>query len=208
MRDLTIVALFSRGDYKAPTNHDLIQFFRSNIVAEPYTTLGWNVCDQLISSVDQMRAAAATHLLLIESDMRVPTDALKRLKRHNKPIIAANYWQRHQRSMAAGRGGTPITSEGRTGIEEVEYAGCGLMLIKAGVFDALPEPWFSQPWNQTHRAHATPDAYFCTLARACQQSVWIDHDLSQDVWHIGDVEFGVNQTRYLTSQLTLVEIPT
>ena len=75
------------------------------------------------------------------------------------------------------------------GLEQVDSVGCGVMLVRLSVFDALPQPWFSTPYNG--REHIGEDLYFCQQARAVGFDVWIDHDLSQRVRHTGTVELGV-----------------
>ena len=34
------------------------------------------------------------------------------------------------------------------------------------------------------------DVYFCTMARVHGFEVWVDHDLSKEVTHIGQFEYG------------------
>jgi hypothetical protein len=65
----------------------------------------------------------------------------------------------------------------------------GAMLIKASVFERLPKPWFQICYLPTAGMYLGEDIYFCKLAQAHQIKVWVDHDLSKEVRHIGVVEF-------------------
>ena len=49
--------------------------------------------DQLILAAHQALSLGATHLGIVEHDMRFPSDAFTRLMAHQKPVIVANYWQ-------------------------------------------------------------------------------------------------------------------
>jgi len=59
------------------------------------------------------------------------------------------------------------------------------MLIKTSVFESLPQPWFMEdPIKEIGE-----DVHFCNLAREHGFQVFIDHDLSKDVMHIGEFEY-------------------
>jgi hypothetical protein len=63
------------------------------------------------------------------------------------------------------------------------------MLIKREVFEGMSEPWFDMPW-QTTRGYMGEDVFFCKKAQELGYKVYIDHDVSHEIGHIGTFEFG------------------
>jgi hypothetical protein len=81
-----------------------------------------------------------------------------------------------------------------TGLQEVGSVGMGVMLIKAGVFKALSEPWYETPWRSDKRGYIGEDVFFCKKAREAGFKIWIDHDVSKEIGHIGTFEFKHDHT--------------
>jgi hypothetical protein len=81
-----------------------------------------------------------------------------------------------------------------TGLQEVGSVGMGVMLIKANVFAALSEPWFETPWRHDKRGYIGEDVFFCKKAREAGFKIWIDHDVSKEIGHIGMFEFKHDHT--------------
>jgi hypothetical protein len=127
----------------------------------------------------------ATHVLWLDADMTFPPDVALRLLAHDRDIVAANYVTRAAPNRpTAYRDGRPVASHDATGLEEVDHVGMGVFLMRASVAADLPRPrfWYSTPTE-------TEDVYFCRLLRAAGHRIWIDHDLSQQVGHIGQHTF-------------------
>lgn len=123
----------------------------------------------------------ATHILWLDADMTFPPDAALRLLAHDKEVVAANYVTRVPPSRpTAVRDGKFISSSGQSGLEEVDHVGMGVFLLNTSVVRDLPSPrfWYDSPTE-------TEDVYFCRLLRNAGQTIYIDHDLSQEVGHIG-----------------------
>jgi hypothetical protein len=81
-----------------------------------------------------------------------------------------------------------------TGIEEVGSIGMGVMLIKRNVFEKLTEPWFETPWRTDARGYIGEDIFFCRKAQDAGYKIWIDHDVSKEIGHIGTFEFKHDHT--------------
>ena len=81
-----------------------------------------------------------------------------------------------------------------TGLQEVGSVGMGVMLIKANVFAKLAEPWFETPWRHDKRGYIGEDVFFCKKAREAGFKIWIDHDVSKEIGHIGMFEFKHDHT--------------
>jgi len=151
-------------------------------------------------SLDAMREGC-THILFIDSDMRFPQDMIGRLLKHDLDIVATNCARRRmptgptaQLYKENGERELVWTMPESTGLQEVGSVGMGVMLIKANVFEALAEPWFETPWRVDKRGYIGEDVYFCQKAAAAGFKIWIDHDVSKEIGHIGTFEFKHDHT--------------
>lgn len=133
---------------------------------------------------------SASHVLFIDSDMVFPPDTVQRLLSHDLDIVAANCIQRQRLRWTARKDQREVESLDRVGLEEVTTVGFGVTLIKTSVFNKLQVPWFDTPWDGAR--HMGEDIYFCQLANHGGYKIFIDHDLSQEVGHVGTKQFTVN----------------
>lgn len=145
----------------------------------------------------------ATDLLWLDSDMIYPCDLLLKLIQHNKDIVGVNYTTRRMpiRSVAFKRMDPNhkdhvrlVTGPDSTGLEEVEAIGFGCVLMKTDVFNYVEMPVFQTSFSAPVE---TPDAgfwegedvYFCRKIRAAGLKVYVDHDLSKKIGHVGEFVF-------------------
>jgi hypothetical protein len=128
----------------------------------------------------------ATHILWLDTDMRVPRETAVLLAMHDHPIVACNYHVRQASGIfTAARGDQRVaTTEASTGLEAVEYVGMGAMLMRAEVVAGLGRPWFRHGLNE-FGGDVGEDVMFCRGLGRAGYTVYIDHDLSKDVEHIG-----------------------
>lgn len=161
----------------------------------------------ILSEVRQETAKAAVEagaewLLFVDSDMRFPKNTLEHLLAHDVDVVAANCSKRKRpigptarvrNAWMSGNGQSEALwpDENKHGLEEVETVGFGLILIRASVFRRIGWPWFSQPWVEEHDKWVGEDVYFCGRLHEAGISLYVDHDLSWHVKHIGDYEFGM-----------------
>ena len=150
--------------------------------------------------LDAMREKC-THVLFIDSDMRFPQDMIERLLQHDLDIVATNCARRRmptgptaQIYKENGERELVYTMPESTGLQEVGSVGMGVMLIKANVFAKLAEPWFETPWRHDKRGYIGEDVFFCKKARDAGFKIWIDHDVSKEIGHIGMFEFKHDHT--------------
>lgn len=138
-----------------------------------------------------------------DSDMRFPRDTIERLLLHQQPIVGCNYPTRKWPAIEPvchGFGGE-VKENGSTdwntnriypgkGLESVRAAGFGCMLVHRDVYEAMEPPWFHLPWDEKAGKHSSgEDAYFCWKAKQAGFDTLIDHDLSNEVAHIGMREY-------------------
>lgn len=134
----------------------------------------------------------ATHILWTDTDMRFPPEAALLLLTHDKPVVAANYVMRTPQPLfTAMRDGERIeTGADSTGLEEVDVAGMGLMLMRTDVAAELPFPRFVHGQNEIGE-DIGEDVMFCRALRQAGIAIHIDHDLSKGVGHVGQFVFGL-----------------
>jgi hypothetical protein len=188
------------ADFMMSVTDMIMQIFQVKLGEEDLTIKITNKRGSLlVDSREQLVEGAlrqgATHILFLDSDMKFPEDALHRLFSRNEPIVAANYVQRclPTRPVAVSVLDMPkYTDDDSTGIEEVNSVGFGLILIRAEVFDAMPRPWFDTYWytnDKGKRLIIGEDVYFGHKAKHAGYKTYVDHDLSKETSHVGQMEF-------------------
>jgi hypothetical protein len=81
------------------------------------------------------------------------------------------------------------TESDSTGLAPVAATGMGVMLVNADLVRSIPPPRFMMGWVPDDAAHVGEDLYFCQQLRKAGATIYVDHDLSKQVSHIGMVEF-------------------
>ena len=185
----TVPALFA---------NDLARLYGATCAAVPLVTLATSIGtfvhqarERLLD--DMVRMWGATHVLWLDADMTFPPDAALRLLAHEKDIVAANYVTRVAPSRpTARRDGQCIWSGEATGLEAVDHVGMGVFLMRTSVVANIPRPrfWYSTPTE-------TEDVFFCNRLREAGHTIYIDHDLSREVGHVGT--FTYRETRAVVS---------
>lgn len=136
--------------------------------------------------LEASRKQGATHVLWLDTDMTVPRETAVLLAMHEQPIVACNYVVRQASGIfTAYRYGQRIpTTAASTGLEQVEYVGMGAMLMRTDVVEGLGRPWFRHGLNE-FGGDVGEDVMFCRGLNAAGFTIYIDHDLSKQVGHIG-----------------------
>jgi hypothetical protein len=149
--------------------------------------------------VKDAQALGCTHLLWIDSDQSFPKELLHRLVRHDKSIVGCNIATKvlppscaptaRKKSDINPFGDVVFTYDTSQGLEQVWRLGFGVILVKMKVFDDIPEPWFNLMWDEEQKKFVGEDWWFCMEAEKRGIPIWVDHDLSKDIGHIGPVKF-------------------
>ncbi len=208
------VAIPSGHDVKAYFAHDLAQMMIHTALhyLKPGNLSSLNLAWQVGTYIHEARQVLAStaisvgtdYTLFIDSDMRFPQDALLKLLLHGKAMVGTNYSSRTFPAKFVGikRVTNQETSEAgeklrtgldSTGLESVDALGFGFMLIRHDVFAALPDPqespWFWFDFIKGSPSNIGEDVHFCNLVREYGFEIFVDHDLSKQIVHIGDAYF-------------------
>jgi hypothetical protein len=138
--------------------------------------------------VKTLMEKGCTHILWLDDDMTFPEDVAHRLLAHGKSIVGCNASRKSPPFAPTAIGLDKkhcFTREESAGLEEVMHVGLAVMLTDIRVFKALPEPWFPMSWSAELNRYVGEDVYFCHLQRSRGVKVWVDHDLSKEIGHVG-----------------------
>lgn len=134
-------------------------------------------------------AHGCTHILMLDSDMTFPEDTLIRLMRHNRTFVGANYVRKSIPSLpvtASLDGKLCFTDPESTGLEEVLFLALGVCLLRLDdEVKNLKSPIFSFNWDEKLDCYSGEDVQLGRLLREQGVPIYVDHDLSHEVKHIG-----------------------
>ncbi len=140
--------------------------------------------------VAQARAANASHILFLDSDMVFPPDTLDRLLAHRVDIVCATYVRRTGTHELLGQ--TAGMGQNSKGLIEYNHIPLGCCLIRLSVFDIVPRPWFA--YLSTPEGTQSEDIYFSLAARRAGHTIWCDPKLTSEVGHIGTAIYRPSHT--------------
>lgn len=133
-----------------------------------------------------------THLLFLDSDMTFPADTMIRLLRHDVDMVGVNAMSRrppYQSTAWLAPGKRAETFRDSTGLEKAWRTGFAVVMLKAKVFEALEPPYFEYGFLPDTDQFRGEDYIFFERAIAAGFELYIDHDLSKQVNHIGSFAF-------------------
>lgn len=144
----------------------------------------------------------ATHLLWLDTDMSFPPETAVRLMRHGLTFVGCNYVTRQDGGMfTARRGNQRIETRAySTGLESVDGIGFGAVLMHADIARVLPRPWFQHGRNDAG-GDIGEDLMFCRALRRAGYEIFIDHDLSKEIGHVGQQIFRTVQNDAAVAQV-------
>lgn len=159
-----------------------------------FNSQGTLIADQRQNLIIEAINAKADYVLWLDTDMRFPKDIVDRLHAHGKDIVAANYSTRRvpAKPVAYADEGCDelvYTTKDSTGLKEVYAVGMGAMLENTAVYRKLGLPFFTIGYSQAAGDFFGEDVFHCRQVREAGFNVFIDHDVSKEVRHIGSFEF-------------------
>lgn len=167
-----------------------------NVDCSLYSNNGSVITEQRLALARLALQDGADWTVWFDADMRFPKDAIERLLAHNQPIVAANYPTRRMPAIEPTAfvddetQDRVYTLKESTGLQPVAAVGFGCIAVHRSVYQAMDLPWFDTPWDkEAMKYDCGEDIYFCRKARAAGFQVLIDHDLSKEIAHVGQMEF-------------------
>jgi len=145
--------------------------------------------------VEMALEGGATHLLFLDSDQTFPADLVHRLMGHQKMVVAANIVTKSfpANFTARKKGNVPVvTTRESKGLEQVWRVGTGVMLLDLRLFrrEGMRErPWFTPRWSEETGDYVGEDWAFCERLEAAGVPIFVDHDVSREVGHVGKMEY-------------------
>jgi GT2 family glycosyltransferase len=153
-------------------------------------TQGSNICKNRSEIIKTALGRNDDYVLFLDSDMVFPMHTLHRLLSHGKDIVGANYVKRKEGEYDSNSQDLAkkmiVTKPDSTGLVKADFVGTGIMLIKADVFKRVEKPWFGLQYIEAKDDYGSDDVFFCRKARENGYSIWVDHDLSKEIGHIGE----------------------
>ena len=154
-------------------------------------------CSIIPHSRNVLAAAAlelgVTHTLWIDADMGFPKDMLLRFLTRDEEIIGINAMMRRPPYLNCAQK-TPreplVTNPESTGLEIVHRTGFGVMWIATDVFRKVGMPLFNLEYQHDTGVFRGEDYFFCESAKKAGYEIYVDHDLSKQIQHLGT--FGYN----------------
>lgn len=173
--------------------HPLSEDFKHNLINERGSLITYqreNLADNAING-------GATHILWLDSDMKFPPNMVHRLFKHDLPVVACNYVKRAIPAMPNTKsldGKLIATNRDSHGLVEAKSTGFGAVLMKTEVLKDTPKPWFDLVWMDKGEGEK-PEMmgedvfFFHKMLHFTDHRLFIDHDASQHVSHIGTFEY-------------------
>lgn len=158
-----------------------------------YTMTGVSILSRAREiAIRKAKEQGFTHILMLDDDMTFSPDVVDRLLSHDIPFVAANYCRKvpgEPKSISFDMNGGSVDSNGKSGLEEVSFVGAGINLIRLDDIKDIPSPLFEVRWDEQRQDYWGEDMYFCAKLRNRGIKLFIDHDVSQQVGHVGDYEY-------------------
>ena len=130
-----------------------------------------------------------THLMFLDDDMTFDPRVLEIMLGRRQAIVTTNYLIKTDPArdfVAVSLDGRRIPTKAEsTGIGPIAYSGFGVSLIETEVFKKTAQPWFMPDFNAEKSEYTTEDNPIFRRAREAGFAVYVDHDASKLVSHLG-----------------------
>lgn len=159
-----------------------------------FTSQGTLIADQRQNLIIEAIKAQADYVLWLDTDMRFPKDLVDRLHAHGKDAVACNYSTRRLPCKPVAFADETCkslvyTKHDSTGLQEIYATGMGAMLERVEIYKKLPLPFFSIGYSQSAQDFFGEDIYHAHKLREAGVKLYVDHDTSKEIRHIGNFEF-------------------
>lgn len=153
---------------------------------------------EIVKAAKEMEAH---YLLFLDSDHTFPRNLLHRLLKHDKDVVACNLVTKTIPAIPTARR-APLGPHEQTygeviysdpdvhGLEKVWRIGTGIMLIKMDVFNRFDNAgMFNMVYKPDVDNYQGEDWTMCEKMEAAGVEFFIDHDLSRECGHIGNLTY-------------------
>ena len=147
-------------------------------------TEGFNTAENRTWMTVKAIREGATHLFFVDDDMIYEPETLEKLLALDKDIVGARYANRRGSGEVIEYLGERVDGEE---LFECAALGGGCVLIKAEVFQKVPQPWFWYKIADNGMVTMSNDWYFCEKARENGYKIWCDPTINPG--HIGKKEY-------------------
>ncbi|MHB0978392.1 MAG: hypothetical protein ACYC1K_03285 [Minisyncoccota bacterium] len=138
-----------------------------------------------------------THLLFVDTDQTFPAFLVHQLASHGKRVVGCNIATKSLPASPTARnfnlkwagGDVVYTDHDSTGLEQVWRLGCGVLLIDLSVIAQLRKPYFAVEWHEGMQDFVGEDWFFCQRLEEKAIPIYIDHDMSKQIGHIGNLTY-------------------
>lgn len=188
-RDLQqLVAAFSKyrvGEYKDQELY--LHYVRGSILTK-----------SRLDCLREARRMDVDYLFFVDTDQTFPRKTLHMLINRRKDVVAANIATKQIPSSPTARlkgpGGLkdwkPVyTDPESSGLQQVDRVGTGLILLSRHAYRALPYSCFDMRYRADIDEVQGEDWSMCEALEQLGIDIWVDHDLSKEVGHVGDYEY-------------------
>ena len=144
------------------------------------------------SMIDECMSEHHSHMLMLDDDMVFPPYLAHKLAAHNKRCIGVNSLRKNPDYLhytAKGLDGNWVASKGKSGIGQVAAVGLAMFLLDLDVMRKIPKPHFEIRWNDENQTYSGEDMYFCRKLTGAGEKIWIDHELSNQCGHVGQLVY-------------------
>lgn len=139
----------------------------------------------------------ASHILFIDSDHTFPAGLLMALLKHDKDCVAINCVTKQIPAQPTARAfsgtdnnGVPVYSDpDKHGLERVWRVGTGIMLLSKRAYMQLPHSCFEMRYREERDTYQGEDWLMAEILESVGCPIYIDHDLSRHVGHLGEFEY-------------------
>jgi len=145
------------------------------------------------------------YFLFLEDDHIWPVDGFEKLMAHDLDIVSGMSWSKRNVgkpimykivNYIPGIQGHHVPLSEWEDLQEVDYCGQNMLLVKRHVFDNIPQPWFSYQKGYGCPGDIGEDAYFFTKAKEFGFKTFVDTTIN--IPHLGTraiyTEGGINIT--------------
>lgn len=158
------------------------------IACGAYNLNGTCIEDSRNDIVEKALAENCTHIMWIDSDVKLPADLPRKLLERNLNIVGCTYRRR--------RGTYSFTHAELDGIDHTAplrrcaYLPGGCLLVNTRVYKTIgDEGWYDRVKINGDKGHWGEDIAFSFRAVQAGYDIWLDEEQSRRIAHVGTFEF-------------------